>query len=230
MRFLIFQEAFKRCVIAAKGIENHFCAETEADNERIKAAFAHQFSVCVAEIKEQRLVDSNIYKALDELAARTEKPAEPFSEMSAERLVEFILTKHHSYLWGVLPEAHELIVNVLKAHGRRHPELYDVYKLFGQLSHEMEPHLIREETELFPAIANSEAKEHCQALVHILEEEHEAAGTLLKKLRHATNDYSVPCDGCDTFRELYKKLTEIEEDTLQHYHLENNILFKKILV
>ena len=180
-------------------------------------------------IKEQRLVDSNIYKALDELAARTEKPAEPFSEMSAERLVEFILTKHHSYLWGALPEAHELIVNVLKAHGRRHPELYDVYKLFGQLSHEMEPHLIREETELFPAIANSEAKEHCQALVHILEEEHEAAGTLLKKLRHATNDYSVPCDGCDTFRELYKKLTEIEEDTLQHYHLENNILFKKIL-
>lgn len=78
-------------------------------------------------IKEQRLVDSNIYKALDELAARTEKPAEPFSEMSAERLVEFILTKHHSYLWGALPEAHELIVNVLKAHGRRHPELYDVY-------------------------------------------------------------------------------------------------------
>ena len=63
----------------------------------------------------------------------------------------------------------------------------------------MEPHLIREETELFPAIANSEAKEHCQALVYILEEEHEAAGTLLKKLRHATNDYSVPCDGCDTF-------------------------------
>ena len=121
-------------------------------------------------IKEQRLVDSNIYKALDELAARTEKPAEPFSEMSAERLVEFILTKHHSYLWGALPEAHELIVNVLKAHGRRHPELYDVYKLFGQLSHEMEPHLIREETELFPAIANSEAKEHCQALVHILEQ------------------------------------------------------------
>ena len=118
-------------------------------------------------IKEQRLVDSHIYKALDELAARTEKPAEPFSEMSAERLVEFILTKHHSYLWGALPEAHELIVNVLKAHGRRHPELYDVYKLFGQLSHEMEPHLIREETELFPAIANSEAKEHCQALVHI---------------------------------------------------------------
>ena len=82
-------------------------------------------------IKEQRLVDSNIYKALDELAARTEKPAEPFSEMSAERLVEFILTKHHSYLWGALPEAHELIVNVLKAHGRRHPELYDVYKLLS---------------------------------------------------------------------------------------------------
>ena len=42
--------------IAAKGIENHFCAEAEADEKGIKAAFAHQFSVSVAEIEEQRLV------------------------------------------------------------------------------------------------------------------------------------------------------------------------------
>ena len=146
-------------------------------------------------IKEQRLVDSNIYKALDELAARTEKPAEPFSEMSAERLVEFILTKHHSYLWGALPEAHELIVKVLKAHGKRHPELYDVYKLFGQLSHEMEPHLIREETELFPAIANSEAKEHCQALVHILEEEHEPRGLCSKSSAMPQTTTASPATG-----------------------------------
>ena len=53
---LIFQVALKRSVIAAKGIEDHFSAETEANNERIKTTFAHQFSVSVAEVKEQRLV------------------------------------------------------------------------------------------------------------------------------------------------------------------------------
>lgn len=50
---LIFQVAFKRCVVAAKGIKNHFCAEAEADEEGIEAGFAHQFSVGIAEIEEQ---------------------------------------------------------------------------------------------------------------------------------------------------------------------------------
>ena len=53
---LIFQVAFKRCVVAAKGIENHFCAEVEADEEGIKTGIAHQLPVSVAEIKEQRLI------------------------------------------------------------------------------------------------------------------------------------------------------------------------------
>ena len=53
---LFVQIAFKRCVVAAKGIKDHFCAETEADKKGIEAAFAHQLSVSVAEIEEQRLV------------------------------------------------------------------------------------------------------------------------------------------------------------------------------
>ena len=53
---LIFQIAFKRSVVAAKGIENHFSTESEADEEGIEAAFAHHLSVSVAEIEEQRLV------------------------------------------------------------------------------------------------------------------------------------------------------------------------------
>ncbi len=50
---LFVQIAFKRSVVAAKGIENHFCAEAEADEEGIEAGFAHQFSVGIAEIEEQ---------------------------------------------------------------------------------------------------------------------------------------------------------------------------------
>ena len=53
---LFVQIAFKRCVVAAKGIENHFCAETEADEKGIEAGFTHQLPVSVAEIEEQRLV------------------------------------------------------------------------------------------------------------------------------------------------------------------------------
>ena len=178
-------------------------------------------------VEERRLIDGKIYRALDELAARTETPEEPFQEMSVGRLVEYILTRHHAYLWKALPETHGLLTEVLKTHGRKHPELYDVYKLYSRLSWELEPHLIREETELFPAVGDGE-RETCLTLAHVLEEEHESVGNLLKQLRHATNDYSLPCDGCDTFRELYGKLVELEENVLQHYHLENNILFPKV--
>ena len=53
---LIFQVAFKRSVVAAKGIKNHFSAEAEADEKGIEAGIAHQLPVGVAEIEEQRLV------------------------------------------------------------------------------------------------------------------------------------------------------------------------------
>lgn len=52
---LIFQVAFKRCVLAAKSIKNHFCAEAEADEKGIEAAFAHQLPIGIAEIKKQLL-------------------------------------------------------------------------------------------------------------------------------------------------------------------------------
>ena len=53
---LFFQEAIKRCVVAAKGIEDHFSSKSETNSKRIEAGFAHKLPVSVAEIEEQRLV------------------------------------------------------------------------------------------------------------------------------------------------------------------------------
>lgn len=182
-------------------------------------------------IEEQGIVETNLYKVLDELAEHSQtEEAASFPEMSPEELVEHILVKHHAYLWEILPDIHSRLITVLRAHGHRHPELYDVYKLLSELTKDMEPHLIREESELFPSVLNNEANatQQRQTLVRILEDEHETTRDILRRLRHATNGYSLPSDGCDNFAELYKQLEAVEKDTQEHYHLEDDILFKKI--
>ena len=178
----------------------------------------------------QGLSDDDIQNALNDLLER--KPADAnadFETMSAAELAAYITDTHHAYLWESLPDTRALLLTVLKAHGRSHPELYDIYKIYGELTRDLEPHMIREENELFPSLAERGDTVARKTLIHILEEEHQSIRKTLKALRHATNDYSVPGDACDNYARLYQRLTELEDDTMEHYHLEDDILFKKIL-
>jgi regulator of cell morphogenesis and NO signaling len=46
-------------------------------------------------------------------------------------------------------------------------------------------------------------------------------------MREASSDYTVPADGCISYKTLYSALTALEVDLHQHIHLENNILFPR---
>ena len=109
-----------------------------------------------------------------------------------------------------------------------------MHKLFNNLKTELEEHLIKEEEMLFPKIREAQNNpasgngEEIRKLVNETEEEHETAGAVLKELRDITSDYTVPADGCPTYRLVYDKLQELEADLFEHIHLENNVLFPKI--
>jgi len=62
-----------------------------------------------------------------------------------------------------------------------------------------------------------------------MEREHESAGVILKELFRLSDGYTPPEDACNTFRVLYGKLKEFEDDLHRHIHLENNILFPKAI-
>ncbi len=59
--------------------------------------------------------------------------------------------------------------------------------------------------------------------------EHEDAGDALMKIQELTNDYNPPKGACATHQVSYAYLKEFFEDLVQHVHLENNILFPKII-
>jgi regulator of cell morphogenesis and NO signaling len=60
-------------------------------------------------------------------------------------------------------------------------------------------------------------------------QEHDGAGEALRKLRALTNNYAAPADACISYKALYDALRGFEADLRQHIHLENNILFPRVI-
>ncbi len=152
-----------------------------------------------------------------------------FTDMSPAVLTAYIEDTHHDYLRRTLPEIDKLMLAVLRAHGKNHGELFEVYRLFGRLKTELEQHLIREETMLFPALAEAGTQgRNIMALAAEIIKEHEGAGALLEQLHHVTGDFTPPADACQSYRRVYALLPKLEDDLHRHIHLENNILLKNI--
>ncbi|MDR2710066.1 MAG: iron-sulfur cluster repair di-iron protein [Burkholderiales bacterium] len=150
-----------------------------------------------------------------------------FLDMKPAALAEHIVTRHHEYLRKSLPETLALFLKVLRVHGAQHPELYEAFKSFGAMKTDLEQHLIKEETLLFPEFANRSGRK-IASLMESIESEHESVGRLLDNIRAISRDYVLPPDACMSYANLYRTLQEIEDDIHQHIHLENNILFKRL--
>jgi regulator of cell morphogenesis and NO signaling len=180
-------------------------------------------------IKEQGINEEAIYQELE--AAQKERSDSykegNFKTMEPAALTTYIEDTHHSYLREVLPQISELLGTILRVHGANHTELFEIYRLFGTLKADLEQHLLKEETMLFPSFADKDAhREQIGKLSEEIINEHEAAGEILGKLRSITHNYSIPEDVCNTFRKTYEMLEAMEIDLHQHIHLENNILLK----
>ena len=84
---------------------------------------------------------------------------------------------------------------------------------------------------MFPAIKAKLADSNFifdENVIKILEDEHDHAGTIVKRIQLISTNFTPPEWGCNTYKALYHKLDEFINDLYQHIHLENNILFQKI--
>jgi regulator of cell morphogenesis and NO signaling len=134
-----------------------------------------------------------------------------------------------------------LFDKVVSVHGANHPELLQASALFERLCADLTPHMFKEEQILFPYIVNL-AKAATNKMpapfapfgtvnnpVRMMMMEHDVAGEIMRDLRKATNDYTVPPDVCISYKTLYDALAAFEQDLHEHIHLENNILFPRAI-
>lgn len=151
------------------------------------------------------------------------------SGLSNADLIDHIVAVHHDYLWREMPRLSELANKVARVHGANHPELRAVQQAWTQLVAELTDHLMTEEQEQFPAIRRAgEDGSPFSGSVDELLREHDAAGQLLARLRELTNGFTVPGDGCASYRALFAGLEDTEADLHTHIHKENNILFPRL--
>lgn len=167
--------------------------------------------------------------------------ADDVTRWPVDRLVDHIVSTHHAYVRSALPTIARHLAKLQEAHGARHPELAGVAAHFGALSCDLEQHLVKEEQVLFPYVRDlvDHAREGCGALVspfgsvenpiRMMEREHEEAGAALKQIRTLTDDYTAPEDGCTTYAVCMAELKRFEQDLHRHVHLENNVLFPRVI-
>lgn len=154
---------------------------------------------------------------------------------SDEALIAHILDVHHRYLQAELPALGALVHKVERVHGERHPELAEVRRIYDALAGDLIPHMQKEEQVLFPMMQRLRAGEihaagHCGGIANplrVMHREHGDAGLALARLRALTRGYAVPEDACTSYRAMLARLERLEQDTHEHIHEEENVLFPR---
>jgi len=176
-----------------------------------------------------------------EAAQQPPQDAVDWKEKSLFELISHIVAKHHAFTRQEIERLDSLTDKVCSVHGKNHPELEQIRALFRGLGQELFVHMHKEEQVLFPyvvrmeeAISNGEPVPvplfgTVQNPIRMMMFEHDAAGEVLRKIRQASSNFTVPPDGCISYQTLYQALEAFEQNLHQHIHLENNILFPRAI-
>jgi len=193
----------------------------------------------IADACKQRDIDTD--QVLNAVSRTCSAPggAPRFDDWSLQTLIGYIVGNHHAFVRQALPSLTAYAEKIAVVHGDRHPELREVAQLVEEVAAEMTAHMAKEERMLFPFIgATAEAVQQGRPLpsapfgpidnpIRMMEAEHDSAGAVMARIRELTNNYTVPDDGCTTYRVCFQGLEAFEQDLHAHVHLENNILFPK---
>ncbi|OLY91501.1 regulator of cell morphogenesis and NO signaling [Cnuella takakiae] len=165
-----------------------------------------------------------------------------YQDWPVEFLIDYIVHVHHAYLKQVLPALHQQLNGFVKGHTKKYPYLQEVGDVFNDLKTELEEHNAKEEERIFPylrQIASTYKRRETygslfvrtlgKPLDKMVAIDHNRIAALLDQLRSVTNQYHFAEGACTNHQVLYHKLKELDNDLVQHKHLENNILYPRVL-
>ena len=152
--------------------------------------------------------------------------------------VDYIINNHHTYVKEMIPEIENLIDHLVIAHASTHPQLPMIRERYTEFKGELIDHMNDEEDIVFPSFKKLEndlnsnqsiIKSEYDDSISWMEEDHILTGTSLKSMRSFCNNYMAPVDSSPGFKILFEELKKFEMDMHFHMHLENNVLFTKVI-
>ncbi len=143
-------------------------------------------------------------------------------------LVAFIVSRYHDRLREELPQLVELAAKVESKHADKPPCPHGLADHLVVVHQNVLMHLAKEEKILFPLILDGMGY-MASGPVRVMEQEHDDHREALLRTRALTNDLRIPEEACTSWRALYMRLDALEADLMEHIHLENNVLFPRVL-
>lgn len=184
------------------------------------------------------LLPEEVIQALESQEADN-KGSIPFASWPLDLLMDYILKIHHRGIRAQGPELLNLLEKVERVHGEAHPELHELKMLVSESLQDLEMHLQKEENVLFPylydlyaAFEQGQRMEpmHCGTIanpIRVMKMEHEGEGNRYLHIIELTDHFSVPQDGCASYRLMMQELEAFVDALFEHIHLENNLLFPR---
>lgn len=162
-------------------------------------------------------------------AERRDASAEAHAPREAA-LVAHLVEHHHARARRSLPYIVPLLAKVAGRHGRRNGRLDALCEAGNELADRLERFLDEEERSLFPALAAGAGAR--AAVRHEIEEmirHHREVERLLARVRSLADGYVAPDWSDGTYRTLLEELEALEDQVMEHVHLESFALIPCLL-
>lgn len=144
--------------------------------------------------------------------------------VEAAALIDHILERYHAVHREQLPELIRMARRVEAVH-RDHPQVpAGLADHLESMQDELLDHMAKEEQILFPMLragGSPMVRHPIMAMRH----EHTSHGEQLDRLMALSSDATPPPAACNTWRALYSGIAQLQNDLINHIHLENNLLF-----
>lgn len=195
---------------------------------RVENSHSIPFETCIA-------LFLNVY---DQMPAY---PFHHFSAFRADELATYITDNHHRYTRQSAEVIHERLHQLMSREDHARDEYRHLWNLFDLLFHELDNHMRKEETILFPFV-----RKMVQVLlgtfphdfpeatmikkpIELLLKEHRRISLLLQEIRLATSYYKPADDASDNCRFCLAEMFDLDQDIQKHFYLEETVLYPKIL-
>lgn len=142
-------------------------------------------------------------------------------------LTRHIIDEYHESLRATVPEILRLARKVEAVH-RDHADCpAGLSGLLSAMWEELEQHMQKEEQILFPMISVAGGQVDAAGPVRQMMHEHVEHGEGLARIRSLCGGFKCPKGACSSWQALYLSLAALEEELMEHIHLENNVLFQR---
>lgn len=140
--------------------------------------------------------------------------------------VDHILQRYHNVHRAQFEELVPLAQKVAQVHADTFPA--EIVELLAYMQNELLMHMMKEERMLFPMI-NQGVGRGAAMPISVMMHEHEEHDRAIARLKELTDNFQAPAGACGSWTRLYALAKEMVEDLNDHIHLENDILFARVL-